>query len=86
MDDTKNALDELAGRLRNQYDSQTSWWQDDQEGKDFDKAQRIIAELAKVQWHDNPNTKVGALPDADSLPNMMVECRAIAEEGADSSK
>ena len=45
----------------------------------YQKAVRIVAEMAKVQWHGNPNTKVGALPDVDSLPNMMVECRAIAE-------
>lgn len=71
----KNALAELAERMRNWYESQTSWWQDDIEGKDFDKAQCIITELAKV-----PFDAEGAASSNESWI-AVTRSRAIAEEG-----
>lgn len=89
----RNALAELAERMRNQYDNQTSWWQDDKEGKDFDKAQRIVAELAKVEslrLKMNDLADKGEVVEAETLAHelkftrklLLKNCRAIAEEGA----
>lgn len=73
MDNTKNALAELAECIKN-ADIQIG----KMAGCSFEcirKAQRIVAELAKLQF------------DANGKPNMYdtyhcaVNCRAIAEEG-----
>lgn len=66
MPDKKNALAELAERE----------WSD----ADKDKARRIVAELAKVEYVYNPSTgEPIALPGDAS--NAVVKSRAIAEEG-----
>lgn len=79
-----NALAELAERLRRQYESQTSWWQDDIEGMDFDKAQRIVEELAKVRF--NRHEIFGEYANGDDLIKVMNNCREIAAEGANDGK
>lgn len=80
----RNALAELAERMRNRYDNQTSWWQDDKEGKDFDKAQRILAVLAEAYRLNDYG--VIRLSHNVSLYDVVYKCRAIAEEGADNDK
>lgn len=72
--ESKNALAELAERLKSRIEHHGYAF--DSHKQDDIKAQRIVAELAKLQF------------DANGKPNMYdafhcaVNCRAIAEEGA----
>ncbi len=78
MPDTKkNALAELANEL-NYIKNILSLERFYNCSEEVDKAQRIIAELARVKVEaikENPNMVGGA------FINLMAECRAVAEEG-----
>ena len=74
----RNALAELAERLSPRGETKTLLLVNAQ---DILKAQRIVAELAKVEYVYNPSTgEPIALPGEAS--NAVVKSRAIAEEGA----
>ena len=82
MNNTKNALAELAETLKNGY---VSLVVNDRQVATFttaafpelDKAQRIVAELAKVRINS-----IGGPYDENEAYSAISNCRAIAEEGA----
>lgn len=80
-DTKKNAIAKLAEQLKNGY---VSLVVNDKQVATFataafpelDKAQRILAELAKVEtWNDDNSPRIRSLIDC------FDECRTIAEEG-----
>ena len=80
MTNTKNALAELAERMAvvTSRGGDTWRWL-----KDVIKAQRIIAELAKVEDRHNGETNSDVLWRCN---DCIAKCRAIAEEGANNGK
>lgn len=72
MDNTRNALAELAKRL-----DKGRWNLD---VKDYDKAVLIVGELAKVRNHE-----CSTEPMFFDCKNAIRNCRAIAEEGGDNA-
>lgn len=80
MADNRNALAELAERL----DDAIAFIQDDcllEYKTIFDKARRIVAEVAKVNTLGPKH-----IPGDISLYTAYAKCRAIAEEGAGESE
>ena len=80
MTETKNALAELAKWLKQLVDANG--------GKkcravaNIDKAQRIVAEVAKVEDVNNLyRLKLVKRPNQDQALAAIVKCRAITEEG-----
>lgn len=89
MTDTKNALEELAKRLRNglyinpndeRFDGPVIVRTLD--AKDLLAAQRIVAELAKVTLYESVFCKGCFTADVNTV-DVIVKCRAIAEEADD---
>ena len=85
MAESKNALAELAKWLKQLVDANG--------GKkcravaNIDKAQRIVAELAKVDdVNDVFRLQLVRRPNQDQALAAIVKCRAIAEEGAGDDK
>ena len=79
MTDTKrNALAELAERLSPRGETKTLLLVN---GRDVIKAQRIVSELAKVEYGDDEHVK--SWTDAEI---KLKNCRAIAEEGTEDGK
>lgn len=89
MSETKNALAELAERLSN--DAEYLYGNNDKASEDVSKAQRIVAELAKVSdghWEvicDGPEAYLCTAGDL-KVQCAIGRCRAIAEEGANNGK
>ena len=80
MLETRNALAELAERLSPRGETKTLLLVN---GRDIIKAQRIIAELAKVEDRREGET------NSDSLwrcNDCIAKCRVIAEEGTEDEK
>lgn len=77
MADKKNALAELAECLAN--DAEYLYGNNDKASEDVSKAQRIVAELAKVE--DWTNDFGADEPRPYSSVSAIKKCRAIAEEG-----
>ena len=73
MDNTKNALAELAECLSN--DAEYLYGNNDKASEDVSKAQRIVAELAKVE-----SMSIEINKERYSYESFK-KCRAIAEEG-----
>lgn len=70
----RNALAELAERMFAEIDGRRLI---EPNREDYDKARRIIAELAKVEFGDD------GLHENDFVADVVLaNCRAIAEEGA----
>ena len=81
MTDTKkNALAELAERLSPRGETKTLLLVN---GRDIIKAQRIIAELAKVEDRRDGETNSDALWMCN---DCIAKCRVIAEEGTGNGK
>ena len=84
MDDTKkNALAELAKRLDIIVFGLVTDGHPCDETIDIRKAQRIIAELAKVEDRREEETNSDALWRCN---DCIANCRAIAEEGTEDEK
>ena len=89
MAETKNALAELAERLSN--DAEYLYGNNDKASEDVSKAQRIVAELAKVSdghWEvicDGPSAYFCTAGDL-KVQCVIGRCHAIAEEGAGDDK
>ena len=73
MERSTNALEELAERLSPRGETKTLLLVN---GRDIIKAQRIVAELAKVNTLGPKH-----IPGDISLYTAYAKCRAIAEEG-----
>ena len=85
MADKKNALAELAECLSN--DAEYLYGNNDKASEDVSKAQRIVAELSKVEdVNDVYRLKLVRRPNQDQALSAIVKCRAIAEEGAEDEK
>ena len=80
MLETRNALAELAERLSPRGETKTLLLVN---GRDIIKAQRIIAELAKVEDRREEETNSDALWRCN---DCIAKCRAIAEEGTEDEK
>ena len=78
----RNALAELSERLDIIVFGLVTDGHPCDETIDIRKAQRIIAELAKVRWSKLWIDR----PAADESVNAIIKCRAIAEEGAEDGK
>ena len=79
MDDTKmNALAELAERLSPRGETKTLLLVN---GRDIIKAQRIVAELAKVEYDDEGHIRYWTDTEI-----KLKKCRVIAEEGTEDGK
>ena len=78
MERSTNALAELAERLSPRGETKTLLLAN---GRDIIKAQRIVAELAKVNTLGPKH-----IPGDISLYTAYAKCRAIAEEGAENGK
>ena len=78
MERSTNALAELAERLSPRGETKTLLLVN---GRDIIKAQRIVAELAKVNTLGPKH-----IPGDISLYTAYAKCRAIAEEGAKDGK
>ena len=78
MERSTNALSELAERLSPRGETKTLLLVN---GRDIIKAQRIIAELAKVSTLGPKH-----IPGDISLYTAYAKCRAIAEEGVKDGK
>ena len=74
MERSTNALAELAECLSN--DAEYLYGNNDKASEDVSKAQRIVAELAKVNTLGPKH-----IPGDISLYTAYAKCRAIAEEG-----
>ena len=74
MERSTNALAELAERLSPRGETKTLLLVN---GRDIIKAQRIIAELAKVEYGDDGHIRYWTDTEI-----KLKKCRAIAEEGA----
>lgn len=89
MTETKNALAELAERLSN--DAEYLYGNNNKASEDVSKAQRIVAELAKVSdghWEvicDGPDAYLCTAGDL-KVQCAIGRCRAIAEEGVKDGK
>ena len=79
-DTKKNALAELAERLSPRGETKTLLLVN---GRDIIKAQRIIAELAKVEDRCEGETNSDALWRCN---DCIARCRTIAEKGAEDDK
>ena len=73
MERSTNALAELAERLSPRGETKTLLLVN---GRDIIKAQRIVAELAKVEYGDDGHIRYWADTEI-----KLKKCRAIAEEG-----
>ena len=73
MEISTNALAELAERLSPRGETKTLLFVN---GRDLIKAQRIIAELAKVEYGDDGHIRYWTDTEI-----KLKKCRAIAEEG-----
>ena len=79
MTNTKrNALAELAERLSPRGETKTLLLVN---GRDIIKAQRIVSELAKVEYGDDDHVK-----SCTDTEVKLKNCRAIAEEGTEDGK
>ena len=76
----RNALAELAEQLSPKGETKTLFLIN---GRDIIKAQRIIAELAKVEDRREEETNSDALWRCN---DCIAKCRAIAEEGVKDGK
>ena len=76
MIENKNALAELAECLSN--DAEYLYGNNDKASEDVSKAQRIIAELAKVEDRHDGETNSDVLWRCN---DCIAKCREIAEEG-----
>ena len=76
MADTKNALAELAECLSN--DAEYLYGNNDKASEDVSKAQRIVAELAKIEDRHDGETNSDVLWRCN---DCIAKCRAIAEGG-----
>lgn len=84
MESKRNALAELAKRMFAEIDGRRLI---EPNREDYDKAMRIIAELAKVSdghWHDVCNGHLAYCCNSESMAIQCCigKCREIAEEGA----
>ena len=87
MADKKNALAKLAEKLKADVGIVRAFKKDlgDKEDEvggmmidDIEKAARIVAELAKVRWWRSLSRW---MPRGNDVSDVLVKCRAIAEEG-----
>ena len=78
MERSTNALAELAERLSPRGETKTLLLVN---GRDIIRAQRIIAELAKVEYGDDGHIRYWTDTEI-----KLKNCRAIAEEGAGDGK
>ena len=89
MNNTKNALAELAAELKRSLDLQipgTSYYRDRTvfcTPEVIDKSMRIVEELAKVEDRHDGETNSDVLWRCN---DCIAKCRAIAEEGVNNGK
>lgn len=86
MPDNRNALAELAEVMDKPVDMASIHDRglvvlNAQQFSAYQKAQRIVAELAKVRTNNVGWPEKLSIPLLDDMANLYAKCRAIAEEG-----